>query len=78
MHITAATPVLSGYQGLDSMVSPVDRLAEALERKPEAKPLPKVDLVGDWVVKIMRDKQWGMIYGADEEETGMPRIEYEL
>jgi hypothetical protein len=64
----------------------MDRLAEAIERKPETKPqpgqetkpLPKVDLVGDWVRKLMRDQMWAMIYGAGEEETGIPRLEIEL
>lgn len=78
MHVTPLSASPSTHQETDSVMSPMDRLAELMERKPETKPLPKVDLVGDWVKKLMRDQMWAMIYGADEEETGIPRLEMEL
>ena len=77
MHITTLSAMPSFHQETASVVSPKDRLAEAMEEHQQTKPLPKVDLVGDWVRKLMHDQLWAQIYGAGEEETGIPKLEYE-
>ena len=76
MQIPAITPGLLSYQDLDSVVLPADRLAEAAELEPE--PLPEGDLIGDYVQRILKEKMWAMIAGADEEESGIPPLDYEL
>ena len=55
-----------------------DRLAEA-ERKPEPRTATEGDLVEDYVRKhSVKDKLWAAIFGADEEESGIPPLDYEL
>ena len=76
MHIPAVTPGLLSYQDPDSAVLPADRLAGAVEPEPE--PLPEGDLMGDYVQRILKEKMWAMIMGADEEESGIPPLDYEL
>jgi len=78
MHVTTLSAMPSIHQEPDSVISPKDRLAEARGEDQQTKPLPKVDLVGDWVRKLMLDQLWAQIYGADEEETGVPKLEMEL
>lgn len=78
MQITAATPGQLGHQYPDAVISPLGRLAEVLEEAPETKPPPEADLVEKYVQRILREKLWAMIAGADEEESGIPPLDYEL
>jgi hypothetical protein len=68
----------SFHREASSVISLQDRLAAAQGEDQQTKPLPEVDLTGDWVKKIMHDRLWAHIYGADEEETGIPKLECEL
>jgi hypothetical protein len=76
MHITAAAPGPLSYQD-PRVVPPGDRLAGAKAADPASAPETQ-DIVGDAVQRILRDKMWAMIMGADEEESGIPPLDYEL
>ena len=78
MQIAAATPGQLGHQDPDAVVSPLARLAEVSEGALETTPLPEADLVEKYVQRILREKLWAMIAGADEEESGIPPLDYEL
>jgi len=77
MHIHAATPGSLGHQETYSLVPLSQRLAEAAAQEPETGPESR-DFVGDTVRRILRDQLVAMIMGADEEESGIPPLEYEL
>lgn len=75
MHIMATTPGLSNYQDADVVVPLSERLAgtEDPESGPESE-----DMVAGYVRRILREKMVAMIMGADEEESGIPPLDYEL
>ncbi|WP_250624893.1 hypothetical protein [Pinirhizobacter soli] len=79
MHITAVNPGLSS-QNPDTVVPLSDRLVHAEAGEPEIEPEEpgSQDFVGDTVRRILRDKMVAMIMGADEEESGLPPLDYEL
>ncbi|HEY4144864.1 hypothetical protein [Pinirhizobacter sp.] len=79
MQILTAIPGLLSHQKHDTSIPPSQRLAETLADDVEPDPEP-VDFVGDTVRRILRDKIWAGIMGADEEESGIPPLDsmYEL
>ena len=77
MHVTAVTPGPLSHQDSDKVVPLSERLVGAEVGDTDSPPESQ-DLVGDAVRRILRDKIWAMIMGADEEESGLPPLDYEL
>ena len=77
MRIQAATPNPLSHQEPHLVVPLSQRLAEAAAEEPE-KDSESTDFVGDTVQRIFRDQLVAMIMGADEEESGIPPLDYEL
>jgi len=77
MHITTANHAPLSYQDSNRVIPLSERLAQAGAEDLESGSNPQ-DFVGDTFRRILRDKFMAMIMGADEEESGIPPLEYEL
>jgi hypothetical protein len=73
MNVIDVSSRLVSNQQFDEVISPANRLADAAD--PDSSP---ADFVGDWVKRTLREKMVAMIMGADEEESGIPPLDYEL
>jgi hypothetical protein len=77
MHVNTVAPGLGDNRDFDPVVPPARRLADAAGSDPGTEPTPD-DFIGDWVRRTLREKMVAMIMGADEEESGIPPLDYEL